>query len=532
MREPSEGPPKPADAPTLTKGAINREAENLHRIIRPTPPLFFGDSDKWKDNGSFSIVDDCLIYQPVIKENYFDQPYTTAEKKVPRAIELTKPAGNGELMGLKKVPSSILWEILEADTSSPEALHILYDSGDNFAFSTEPVKNPNNPKAHMGWDRIEVSNGAMRLMQEQAINYLNEEANLGNVPEELLATAEGVLRYSRSAPKKKGSGNSEEDPKVERKWWKLFSKSDIWTANGQIGQEGDYLYYQDDRLRKQNRQRRVIIASLDPKTSGQNIVLTKSAWDILKTVPSAYNFWVTETSEKPVVDKKGKWRVEAKSLETHGSQTLDRMQKLIRGYVGEQVALGTVEPSVLATIDGIFKYKHEILGKIRDTRFVEKREPTLIEKILEEAKPTQGLSQVEVTQGGIKKYLSSKKLPAGASIQNLNFEFDGDRTTMTGFIDVPIPFVGGKINFNLSLANNQSGDGVTVTSYSVDTKSSTLRSRLDQMEPYLKNINSFIIDDVNEQLRLHNKFLRVLGISISPNGNFVFKIQNSAQSIA
>ena len=142
------------------------------------------------------------------------------------------------------------------------------------------------------------------------------------------------------------------------------------------------------------------------------------------------------------------------------------------------------------------------------------------------------LSTLGVPLDEIKRYLSSKSLPAGASIRNLNFKFNGARATMTGFVNVPIPLVGGKINFNLELANNQNGEGVTVTNYSVDTKSGTLRSRLDQIEPYLKNINSFIADDINEGLQYSNKFLRVLGLSITPEGKFAIKVQNSVQAAA
>ena len=139
---------------------------------------------------------------------------------------------------------------------------------------------------------------------------------------------------------------------------------------------------------------------------------------------------------------------------------------------------------------------------------------------------------VDVTPDEVKRYLASKKLPAGASIRNLNFEFNGAQATMAGFIDVPIPFMGGKIHFNLELANNPDGSGLEVTKHHVETKSGTLRSKLGDLEANLSNINGFISDDINEQLRYHDPFLRVLGLSITPDGQFSIKVQNSNQAAA
>jgi len=103
---------------------------------------------------------------------------------------------------------------------------------------------------------------------------------------------------------------------------------------------------------------------------------------------------------------------------------------------------------------------------------------------------------------------------------------------MAGFIDVPIPFMGGKIHFNLELANNPDGSGLEVTKHHVETKSGTLRSKLGDLEANLSNINGFISDDINEQLRYHDPFLRVLGLSITPDGQFSIKVQNSNQAAA
>ena len=115
---------------------------------------------------------------------------------------------------------------------------------------------------------------------------------------------------------------------------------------------------------------------MDPEDqTGQGLVLTKTAWDILRKVPSRVpgytdTIGITDTSgfaslssEKPQ-EKKGHWKAEAKPLNTD-SQTLSQMQKLIRGYVEKQVADRRMEADVLTTVEGIMKYKHGTLEPLR-----------------------------------------------------------------------------------------------------------------------------------------------------------------------
>jgi len=594
MSEPSseipqheEAGPQIADAsektsPEKTFQEKNSEAGNQQYYGR----------DHWKNTGETFIKDDHLCFLPqqeiarihhVSEDVYREDGYNTGtqrsylvdvdEKRVERGIQLAIDVNDEsvdpqikELPGLKRVPIPFLWNLLGVD---PESVGNKGYTFDERACISEPLRGKKltypdrelvgETTLGVSFGKVIVDKETLISMQQKTLEYLEAQVKEGEMPQAILDAAIGILKYTNNAPEdtdQKTSGDSPQGPKVERKWWKLFS-TDKWQAKGQVGQDENYLFYQDGKLKKQNRQRQIVIASLDLEDqSRQNLVLTKTAWNILRRAPLSVPGYVdtigiTDTSgfaslssEKPVQDKKGVWRVEAKTLSAD-SQTLDQMQKLIRSYVEKQVADGRMDTDILAAVDGILKYKHGTLEpsyyrgsdlvyriKGKEKRFVEKREPTLVGKIAEEANKTQGLSQVEATPDEIKRYLGSKNLPAGASIRNLNFEFNGARATMTGFVNVPIPFVGGKINFHLELANDQSGNGVTVTNYSVDTTSGSLRSRLDKIEPYLKNINSFIADDVNEQLQYRNGSLRVLGIVIIEDSKFAFKVQNSAQAAA
>ena len=545
--------------------------------------------DHWQNTGETFIKDDHLCFLPQneiarthhqVSKGGVHTLVEVDEKRVERGIQLAIDVNDEsvdpqikELPGLKRVPTPFLWNLLEVD---PESVGNKGHTFDERAYISEPLKGKKltyssrelvgETTLGVSFSQVIVDKETLISMQQRILEYLEAQVKEGEIPQAILDAARGILRYANSAPEdphikklgtnQKTSGASPEDPKVERKWWKLFS-TDKWAVKGQVGQDENYLFYLDEKLKKQNRQRQVTIADSDPEDqTGKKLILTKTAWDILRRAPLPVpgyinSIGIVDTSgfassslEKPVQDKKGLWRAEAKTLSAD-SQTLDQMQKLIRGYVEKQVADGRMGTDVLAAVDGILKYKHgtlepsyyrgsNLIYKIRgkEKRFVEKREATLVGKIAEEANKAQGLSQVEVTHDEIKRYLDSKNLPAGASIRNLNFEFNGTRARMTGIVNVPIPFVGGKINFNLELANDQGGDGVIVTKYSVDTTSGSLRSRLDKIEPYLKDINNFIVDDINEQLRYQNGSLRVLGIAITEDGKFAFRVQNSAQAAA
>lgn len=581
------------------------ELDNQPEVITPIQKIKRADDverhfnpDQWRSTGSLRINGDCLNYLPAFKVG--DNPYipgnkshdnfekygvdtgehplllrSELEKRVERGVELaTTPdpeiidpqiAGMTEL---KRIPLPVLWEVLEANPNSAQNKYTFKSSARELVisadYSIQPVFDKDTGEFKEGkvmyaWDGMVVDKETLITMQQKALEYLETQVKERQMPQAILDAAKGILIYTSNAPEdpdveKKGEGSTQDDPKMEIKWWRLFA-ADKWTKKGQLGLDGDYLYYQNNKLKKQDRRRRVTIASLDSEDqSGQNFVLTRTAWEILRKVPSrAPGFsdsiaivnadgLAVKSLEKPLQDKKGRWKVEPDRLVTD-SQTLDQMQILIRRYVEKQVAEGRMKADVLGSIDGILKYKLPTLEPVsvytngnviyrlkgKERRFVEKREPTLVGKIAEEANKAQGLSQVETVPDDIKKYLSSKNLPAGSSIKNIGIEFSGTGATLTGIVDVPIPFVGGKINFLLELANNPESTGLIVTNHHVDTESGNLRSRLGELESSLNDINRSIIDDINEQLQFSNPTLRVQGITLTPDGKFAFRVQNSAQ---
>lgn len=602
LEQPTTSPP---DAHINNQPEISTTGQEIIKVDQVNHDA---SPDKWIDSGSLQINGDYLSFKPESKRR--ENPYVpgnkdydnferygvdydpeefpglfldAVKKRVERGFklaavpdpELVDPEV-AKMTELKKVPDPILWTILEANPNSQDKKYKLTVSVDSLeTVRTEvSVYDPDDFQVKVregdlgySWKGITVDKETLVNMQHKALEYLEAQVNAGKMPQAVLDAAEGILRYSSSAPEdphikklgtdQKASGGSPENPKVEMKWWKFFA-TDKWSVKGQLGQaDENYLFYQDEKLKHRNRQRRVTIASSDPEDqTGQRLVLTKTAWDILRRVPlpvpgysdsigiSNERGFTTLSSERAVQDKKkGIWKSETKPLSTD-SLTLSQMQRIIRNYVDKQVTNGRIEADVLATVDGILKYKHGTLEPLRHEGDIliyrikgkekppAKRLPVLIDKIVNEASNEEPNMSVDVTPDEVKRYLASKKLPAGASIRNLKFEFNGAQAAMTGFIDVPIPFMGGKIHFNLELANNPDGSGLVVTKHHVETESGKLRSKLGDLETNLKNINGFISDDINEQLRYHDPFLRVLGLLITPDGKFSVKVKNSKQAAA
>ena len=554
--------------------------------------------DQWKsDSGEISVNDNHISFVPSgeINRRYeveeYDQDYDgpvkplryydvfADEAKGPeRGIQLTVEVTDEtfdpkitEQTGLKRVPTPFMWELLEVD---PESLGKRGYTFDTEAYSSDPLKAKKYTRADpsfygiggrdselvgettlgLSWGKVTVDKGTLVAMQQRAIEYLGQQVQDGQLPQEMLDTAKGILETHKARntvdekwQTNRGSGTSAEDPKMHSTFLQL---TETWKTTGAVKQEGDLLVYDDEKSRKKDERREVELATVDQE-SGRK-VLTEQSWDILKLVPETaavgpYQLNVTEATSNAIQDRKGTWKKFIKPFSTD-SQTLSQMQQMIRSYAAQQVSLGQMDAATLSTIDGLIKYKHstlepirydgqgkvtyEMKGKKRPAYVEIKREPTLVEKVAEAANSSESVSNVDVTDSDIRKYLGEKRLPAGAQIKNLAIEFRGNTATMVGIVDVPIPFVGGKINFNLELANNPDGSGLMVTRHHVDTKSGTLRSKLGDLEANLSNINSFISEDINEQLRYRNPSLRVLGLSISPDGKFSARVQNSQQAAA
>lgn len=288
------------------------------------------------------------------------------------------------------------------------------------------------------------------------------------------------------------------------------------TKEGEIRQEYDYFTWKE----------RTYPLGRDAATP----FLTKTAWDILRTVPSeiqpvllaklrirSSEYFSTFSTEKVSLDKKGRWRTEAKPLDTDVN-TLKKMQQLIQQFVAEEVARGAMSQDILATVDGIIEYKHGTLepwalGRAPDGvmysdeviyRIKEKPRPVtiptpggLVGKIIEAKREDPEKDAVAVSGQDIEGYLRTKQFPHGAHLKSLKIEARNSIGTIQGNINVPIPFVGGDVLFRLDIENNHDKSGLVVKNHSIHSTSGTIQGRLGEISPYLTQINKLILDDLN-----------------------------------
>lgn len=522
--------------------------------------------DRWTQDGRLSLEGDYLFYLPSIKNPPFNleywrqyRPWEYQQRTEKRGFQLGMRPDPENMAseavavdGLKKIPTPLFWAILEADPSAAVKTYTLLSGKGNYGIFSptlrvvDPYRDRDQRAAKVMdvWEKVEVDKEIFRLIQNKVVVYLEEKVAQGEMPEGLLKTARGILRFYHTAPiapdlnelrtHKKQTGETSENPKIEFDLGALYP-TDKWEVKGELRQEDEHLVYQDERLKHQNRQRQITIAALDAQDQNrQNFVLTKTAWKILLHIPSSYYSGGIST-ERPFLDKKGRWKVEVKTIEADG-ETLVKMQKFIREYINKQVAAGRMNSDILTTVDGIQHYKHSTLELGYDPvshsasyrikakeGHVRTKPMDLIDKVAKEVSNRPEATGVEVTGDDIKKYLQTKQLPAGSSIQNLQIEAGDSQAIIKGVIDVPIPFFGGKVEFNLELTNGLDGKSLLVKSSQVVATSGQLRKRLADFERQLGNITAFILDDLNRQLR--TKGIEVSGITITRSGNFSLNIQ-------
>ncbi len=477
-----------------------------------------------------------------------------------------------ESSGMEKVPTPFMWELLE---TNPESVG---KGGHTFEADAYGAKALNGKKYIPGvdsfygiggrapelvgettvgvvWGRVNVDRETLIHMQSQAIEYIEKQVQEGKMPQEMLDTAKGLIdshkapdKIKRALANDRGRGKSKENPKL---YVSFLQGSETWKQKGQVRTEGNLIVYDDDKQRKHGERREVEMTTTSIDTSGViKEVLTKQSWDILKVVPEEPNAGVsqssiTEATTNSLLDRKGEWKKFVKPFRTDGA-TLSRMQQMIRGYVESNVQQGKMDASVLVQVDSLLKFKQSTITPIRfgdkvvyelkgrKAKAVEvrevKREPrTLVEKIAEGGRNGEPVSSVTITDADVRKYLMTKELPM-ASITQLDIRFQGQTVTLSGEIKAGFGFIKGKLDFRLGIANKADGSGLRVTGQSFNTESNMIRSRLGDVESQLNNINSFIGDDINDQLQRTNPNLRLLGLTISPEGTFIAKVQNSRAS--
>src|SRR3989344_6021159 len=279
--------------------------------------------DKWKPSGTISISGDNLTYLPNQDEikkrgGYSDEAYDPenpgnyefileyekrrVERGLKLGIEVNTDTFDPELITklpeLKKVPTPLLWEILDKDPSSSDKSYTFNAR----AYSTDSLKlkrylreSDQGEEANVmfAWNKVTVDKETLVKMQQKAIEYLEGQVKQGQIPEELLSAATGILE-SRGLTdpivqkwlNKEGSGSVPEDPKLHRGWFTLIRR---WDQNGRIRQEGDSLIYDDDKLRKKEEYREVFLAVEDKDNPGKKL-LTKQAWEILRLAPKNFKY--------------------------------------------------------------------------------------------------------------------------------------------------------------------------------------------------------------------------------------------------
>lgn len=501
------------------------------------------------------------------------------ERGVELAVDVTNteswdPA-IAESTGMRKVPTPFMWELLE---TNPESVGKGGHTFDVDAYGAKILKGKKyvpgvdsfygiggraselvgETTVGFVWNRVNVDRETVVRMQNQAIEYIERQVQEGQMPQEMLDTAKGLID-SHKAPDKiiralkndRGRGKNQENPKL---YLTFLQQPETWKQKGQVRTDGDLIVYDDDKYRKKGERREIEIATTSIDTSGViKKVLTKQSWDILKIVPEAadigpYNIGITEATTNALLDRKGEWKKFIKPFTTDGV-TLGRMQQMVRTYVEAQVQQGNMDAATLVQVDNLLKLKQATLkpaistrdGVVYDLRGEKvkaqeireiRREPrNLVEKISEGAGKDAPISSVVVTDADIRNYLMTKELPF-ASITQLDTRFQGQTVTLSGEIKAGFGFIKGKLNFSLGIANKPDGSGLMVTGQSFNTDSNMIRSHLGDVESQLNNINGFIGDDINDQLQRINPNLRLLGLTISPEGTFLARVQNAQQAAA
>lgn len=560
----------------MPEGAIVEQSETARpRVLTPESVrnLALNGTDHWNKDGQLSVEGDYLFYRPSTKIPFRpERSYEEQKRTEQRGFELAKQVDPKNVVPesltipeLKKVPNPLVWAILEANPSLVRKGQTFVGYPDYTAFSpTRRDADPYDMRANKGkvmdvWRKISVDSETLRLIQDKIKVYLEGEVAKGEMPATLLETARGIIKYPHASPhdpevvklrsSQKQSGENPDVPRVEFNLGRLYATEE-WQTKGQLRREDNYLIYQDQKLKQQNRQRQITIATQDPHDQDQRFFLTKTAWDVLFEVPIPMpgytdSHYIEASFEKPFQDKKGRYVVEVKSVSVD-SETLNQMQQAIANYVSEQVTAGRMDPDLLTTVNGILNYRNSTLEPIRidggtrvyrlkikerpvvrEKPVVEERPLTLINKIAQKIKdePEATIITIEVTGDDIKKYLATKQLPYSSRIEDLKIETGDSIANIKGTINVPIPFVGGKVQFDLALANSPDLASVLVKNWHFDTNSGRLHKRLSAIEGQLKDISGFILGDLNDQLRARDNQHEVSGITITNSGNFSLKVK-------
>ncbi len=369
--------------------------------------------DKWLGAGELNVEGDFLSYSRVNRKP--ENPYKPgsrdhsnfeeylAKNYSPRGIELglVDKQQSVEAGHEVKIPSAMLWKIIE---TNPEELDtkvdfnllnirrpvrkwkgITLESADYAVKTLKPlerqVKNSDGivktVEVNHSWKKLTVDKKTLTAIQQKAIEYIEQQVKLGNMPTDILETAKGILdshnapRTVNYAPFKKQSGGETAETPREHSAFLQRVMPESWNKNGSLERIGGNIIYENDKLRQRKDARTLQIATIDTGNE-MGAVLTQQAWDILKTVPKDFEDksgtkYLLEGSDaltNPTLDRQGVWKRFVKPF-VADLDTLVRTQTLIKDFVFESVEAGKMDRRVLATVNGLLKYKYPTLEPTR-----------------------------------------------------------------------------------------------------------------------------------------------------------------------
>ncbi|OGM15884.1 hypothetical protein A2V56_05230 [Candidatus Woesebacteria bacterium RBG_19FT_COMBO_42_9] len=372
------------------------QADDIGRILSPEEAESYesyrdSGADVWRHQGQLTLKGDFVLYFPP-KDGQL-----TSEREIitPRAYRLGLAVESPQTMDEKgrieglKIPSPLIWEVLEVsdenkavDFPSTTAVSLLPYRGDPFA-------NLADSRVVLFTEKSRVEGNMIGRIQSLAIEYINRQVQEGQMPQDLLDTAIGLLKYTKKAPedpllyklkqKSEASGRSPEEPLVTIKGsiGRPIGGEILEEYGARVYIDGNRLVYQSERLKRNNQKRCITIAVGDNQEGDEGkLLLTKAAWHIIGIIPERVPGQLMDehlfyrpsgerelTFSEAIQDKRGIWVVEARPFKTD-TRTLVAMQAKILDYVRVKVENGQMDPEVPQIIQGVFKYKHATLKPV------------------------------------------------------------------------------------------------------------------------------------------------------------------------
>lgn len=332
--------------------------------------------------------------------------------------------------------------------------------------------------------------------EDMILGEIEKRVSEGQLSNELAVGLVALNDYERKPQKiqkmpESGDGLSSDSPKVKGRFWSqifpgIISRS--YTMESSDPQKAS-IKISSKKMRQRQEFREINI--LDDEGN-----LTESAWDILKNWPGKFANFCASTLSNPHLDE-GEWVVDYRFSQM--IRTSREEQKKIQQTVLD-IMENNPQSQEAEVVRSILK-NYEIFGqmerKLSSSRETEVIQEPIISKV--DAKITEPVA-VEISSNELRDYLTNLELPQGARIENLNLSFVNNQCDVSGQINVPIAFVGGKIDFSLSLTQEQ-GRHLGVKNVKMSTESKFLKGQLSKVEGSFSDIDQLLLRTLNERLR-------------------------------